>query len=167
MAQFKVSSVLPVTPLQMPITVAIVEDNSLIRSTLTRVIAESGDCECVCTSGTAERALKTIPKHKPDVVLMDIELPTSSGIECTASLKRILPESQILILTVYNDNDQIFNALEAGASGYLLKRSSPEEIMNAVRDVHQGGSPMSSEIARKVVHHFRKPSVENPELRSL
>jgi DNA-binding NarL/FixJ family response regulator len=101
--------------------------------------------------------LKVIPRHRPDVVIMDIELPGISGIECTARLKRVLPETQVLILTVYTDTRQIFKALEAGASGYLLKRATPDEIARSILDVKNGGAPMSAEIARKVVQSFRKP----------
>jgi len=141
----------------MSITVAIVEDNTALAASLRRMLNESGVCECVGTSPTAEDALRSIPRLSPDVVIMDIELPDLSGIACTARLKQIDPALQILILTVYNDNRKIFEALEAGASGYLLKRSSPDEIVRAVRDVKEGGAPMSAEIARKVVQSFRKP----------
>jgi len=140
----------------MSTTVAIVEDNAALAASLRRVLNESEDCECVGTFSTAEDALQTIPRHSPDVVLMDIELPTISGIACTARLKQLNPSLQILILTVYNDHRKIFEALAAGASGYLLKRSSPEEIVRAVRDVKEGGAPMSAEIARKVVQSFRR-----------
>src|SRR5579859_2399549 len=99
----------------MQTTIAIVEDNAAVCASLERIIADSGSCKCVGTSHNAEDALHSIPKHNPDVVIMDIELPDFSGIECTARLKRMLPELQILILTVYNDNEQIFKALEAGA----------------------------------------------------
>jgi DNA-binding NarL/FixJ family response regulator len=141
----------------MPTTVAIVEDNAPLAASLRRVLNAADDCECVGTSSTAEEALRTIPRLQPDVVIMDIELPDTSGIACTARLKELDPSLQILILTVYNDNRKIFEALEAGASGYLLKRSSADEIVRAVRDVKEGGSPMSAEIARKVVQSFRKP----------
>lgn len=141
----------------MPISVAIVEDNAAVAASLERAITAAEDCRVVSTSGDAEHALRTIPKLRPDVVVMDIELPGISGIECTARLKRILPETQILMVTVYTDTQQIFRALEAGASGYLLKRATPEEIMRSIHDVKNGGSPMSAEIARKVVQSFRKP----------
>jgi DNA-binding NarL/FixJ family response regulator len=151
----------------MPITVAIVEDNAGVCASLERIIADSESCQCVDTSRNAASALRSIPKHKPDVVIMDIELPDISGIECTARLKRLMPELQILILTVYKDNEQIFKALEAGASGYLLKRSSPGEIIGAIDDVKTGGSPMSAEIARKVVQYFHKTAVPDPAIQSL
>ncbi len=148
-------------------TVAIVEDNSAVSSSLKKVLADSGEYECVCISASAEDALKLVPKHEPDLVIMDIELPEMSGIECTSKIKRLLPETQILILTVYKNSDSIFKALEAGASGYLLKRSTPEEILGALREVKEGGAPMSGEIARKVVQYFRKPVSPNPEIQSL
>lgn len=150
----------------MPTTVAIVEDNAAVSSSLKRVLANSGKYECVCVCANAEDALKLVPKHAPDVVIMDIELPEMSGIECTARLKTQLPETQILILTVYKNSNSIFKALEAGASGYLLKRSTPEQILSALHDVKEGGAPMSGEIARKVVQHFRKPA-PNLEIQSL
>jgi DNA-binding NarL/FixJ family response regulator len=142
----------------MPISVAIVEDNVAVCASLERVIAAAKEFTCLSTSRDAEHALLAIPKKKPDVVIMDIELPGISGIECTARLKRLLPELRILILTVYKDHEQIFKALEAGASGYLLKRSSSEEILRAIRDVKEGGAPMSAEIAAKVVQSFHKPA---------
>ena len=141
----------------MSIRVAIVEDNSAVSASLSRVVSGSSDCTCVGTCGNAKEALRSIPAWKPDVVIMDIELPDGSGIECTSILKQQIPGLQILILTVYNDSKQIFRALEAGASGYLLKRSSPQEILHALRDVREGGSPMTAEIARKVVQSFRRP----------
>jgi len=150
----------------MPTTVAIVEDNAAVSSSLKRVLANSGKYECVCACANAEDALKLVPKHAPDVVIMDIELPEMSGIECTARLKQKLPETQILILTVYKNSNSIFKALEAGASGYLLKRSTPEQILSALHDVKEGGAPMTGEIARKVVQHFRKPA-PNLEIQSL
>jgi DNA-binding NarL/FixJ family response regulator len=148
-------------------TVAIVEDNAAVSNSLKKVLADSGEYECVCICPNAEDALKLVPKNEPDVVIMDIELPEMSGIECTARLKRQLPETQILILTVYKNSDSIFKALEAGASGYLLKRSTPDEILSALREVKEGGAPMSGEIARKVVQYFRKPVAPNPEIQSL
>ena len=146
----------------MTTTIAIVEDNVGVCALLMRVISETADCKCVCASNCGEDAMKTIPKHRPDVVIMDIELPDFSGIECTARLKQMMPDIQILILTVYKDYDQIFSALKAGASGYLLKRSSPDQIIQAVRDVKEGGAPMSAEIARKVVQSFQKPAMASP-----
>lgn len=141
-----------------PIAVAIVEDNAAVCASLERVIGQAGDCRCVSISRNGAHALRTVPKHQPDVVIMDINLPDVSGIECTARLKQLHPRLQILILTVYDDRRQIFKALEAGASGYLLKRSAPDEIVRAIRDVKAGGAPMSAEIARKVVQSFHRPA---------
>lgn len=147
----------------MKTTVAIVEDNSAISASLERVIGSSDDMRCVAVSANAEHALRTVPQHQPDVVLMDIELPGISGIECTARMRRLLPQVRILILTVYKDHDQIFRALEAGASGYLLKRSSTEEILRAIRDVKAGGAPMTAEIAAKVVQSFHRAPTQRSE----
>jgi len=149
------------------ITVAIVEDNAAVCASLERMINASDRCRCVSTSRNGEQALQAIPQHQPDVVIMDINLPGLTGIECTARLKRQLPRCQVLVLTVYNDSRQIFSALEAGASGYLLKRSAPEAIVQAVCDVHAGGSPMSAEIARKVVQSFQRPAAPPNEMETL
>ena len=150
------------------IDVAIVEDNAAVRASLEQLIAESGSCRCVGSSCDAERALESIPVQRPHVVVMDLELPGLSGTECTARLKTMMPDLQILVLTVYHNGEQIFKALEAGASGYLLKRSSPKEIVQAIRDVSSGGAPMSAEIARKVVQSFHRARVTpDPEIQSL
>jgi DNA-binding NarL/FixJ family response regulator len=139
-----------------PITVAIVEDNAAVCASLEKMLNASDRCRCVSTSRNGAQALKAIPKLRPDVVIMDINLPDLTGIECTTRLKAQLPRTQFLVLTVYNDSRQIFQALEAGASGYLLKRSTSEAIVQAVCDVHAGGAPMSAEIARKVVQSFQR-----------
>ena len=144
----------------MPIRVAIVEDNEEIRASLERVIGRAAGLEWVGSWPSGELAVQMLPPLRPDVVVMDIGLPDISGIECTARLKARLPDTQVLIFTVYGDNEKVFQALEAGASGYLLKRSSPAEIRQAILDVHQGGAPMSGEIARKVVQSFRKERSE-------
>ena len=140
----------------MRIRVAIVEDNEEIRVSLERVIGRTAGLEWVGSWPNGELAVQMLPPLRPDVVVMDIGLPDISGIECTARLKARLPETQVLIFTVYGDNEKVFQALEAGASGYLLKRSRPAEIRQAILDVQQGGAPMSGEIARKVVQSFRK-----------
>jgi DNA-binding NarL/FixJ family response regulator len=119
--------------------------------------------KCVCVCQTAAEALRQIPKIVPDVVIMDIRLPDRSGIECTARLKRVLPNTQIMMYTVNEDNDQIFEALKAGASGYLLKSATPAEILESLVDIQHGGAPMSSEIARKVVSSFRKIGNSNAQ----
>ena len=142
------------------ITVAIVEDNNGLRTTLEKFVAKSPDFKIVGCCDTAEEALAKFPTLKPEVVLMDIHLPGRSGIECTRRLRDVCPETQVLILTVYDDQENILNALKAGASGYLLKRASPQEILQAIKDVKEGGAPMSSQIARKVVASFRE---EPPE----
>jgi RNA polymerase sigma factor (sigma-70 family) len=141
-------------------TVAIIEDSPGIRKSLQEWVDSAPGYRCVGTCGDAETALKEIPKLAPDVVLMDIHLPGESGIACTARLKSIMPEIQIIVVTVYRDRDLLFQALKAGASGYLLKRSSPEEILRAIAEVRSGGAPMTGEIARMVVETFQKPAVE-------
>lgn len=138
------------------IKVAIVEDNKTTREGLETIVNLSPDFRCVCTCATAEEALRVLPRHAPDLVLMDIQLPNMSGVECVAKLKELLPSMQAIMVTVYEDPDRIFRALRAGASGYLLKRSSPEEVLNAMREVVQGGGAMSGEIARKVIGYFRE-----------
>jgi DNA-binding NarL/FixJ family response regulator len=139
------------------IRVAIVEDNKVIRESLAAYVHKAPELRCVRTCGTAEEALEVLPDEKPDVVLMDIQLPNQSGIECTARLKQLLPGVRIIMVTVYGDPDLIFKALSAGACGYLLKRCTPEELITAVREVQQGGAPMSREIARKVISYFQDP----------
>lgn len=135
--------------------IAIVEDNKVIRESLASYVHRDPELRCVCTCGSAEEALETLPQQRPDVVLMDIQLPNQSGIECTAKLKQLLPEVRIIMVTVYGNPDLIFKALSAGACGYLLKRCTPEELITAVREVQQGGAPMSREIARQVIAFFQ------------
>lgn len=138
------------------IRVAIVEDNKGIRESLAAYVRKAAaEMECVCACGTAEEALELLPQHRPDVVLMDIQLPNASGIECTARLKQRLPEIKIIMVTVYGNPERIFKALRAGACGYLLKCCAPEELLDAVREVQEGGAPMSREIARKVITYFQ------------
>src|SRR6266850_8327331 len=136
--------------------VAIVEDNAVMRKSFRQWIDASPDFRCVFACATAEEALAEIPRLKPDVVLMDINLPGESGIACTARLKEALPEIQVIMVTVYRNQELIFQALQAGACGYLLKRSSPEELLKAIAEVRSGGAPMTSEIARMVVEAFQK-----------
>ncbi len=137
-------------------TVAIVEDNAVMRKTFRQWIDAAPGFRCVFACATAEEALAEIPRLKPDVVLMDVHLPGESGIACTARLKEKLPGVQVIILTVYRNQELIFQALQAGACGYLLKRSSPEELLQAIAEVLSGGAPMTSEIARMVVEAFQK-----------
>ena len=157
----------------MMTSVAIVEDNNDFRATLARYLNEAPGYKCVFACSTAEEALQKIPLLLPDVVLMDVHLPNMSGVDCTRRLKELCPTVQILILTVYEDNEKIFGALKAGAGGYLLKRADPErrlrpdtpveradpaDILRAIQDVKQGGAPMSNQIARRVVQSFRENS---------
>jgi len=140
----------------MPITVSIVEDNDQLRGTLARVLNRADGFSCASQYANAEDALKELPRVRPDVVLMDINLPGMNGVECVRQLKILLPEVQVMMLTVYEDTENIFNALAAGASGYLLKRTSSKELLEAIHDVRRGGSPMTMHIARKVVQSFQK-----------
>ena len=136
--------------------IAIVEDNAVMRETFRQWINASPNLRCVFACATAEEAVAEIPRLKPDVVLMDVHLPGESGIVCTARLKEELPDLQVIMLTVYRNQELIFQALQAGASGYLLKRSSPTELLTAIAEVRSGGAPMTSEIARMVVEAFQK-----------
>lgn len=147
--------------------IAIVEDNKTIRESLAEFAQSDPEISCICACSTAEEALKVIPKHQPNIVLMDIQLPNMSGIECCAQLKRLLPTVQIIMVTVYEDTERIFKALRAGACGYLLKRCTPEELVSAIREVQQGGAPMSREIARKVIFSFQEPLVASEEVEDL
>jgi DNA-binding NarL/FixJ family response regulator len=147
--------------------IGIVEDNKTIRESLIEFVQSDPDFSCVCACATAEEALKVIPKHQPEIVLMDIQLPHSSGIECTAQIKQLMPSLQIIMVTVYEDTDRIFKALRAGACGYLLKRCTPEELISAVREVREGGAPMSREIARKVITSFQEPLTMVAEVEDL
>ena len=147
--------------------VAIVEDNKTIRESLMEFIQADSEFCCVCACATAEEALKVIPKHEPEIVLMDIQLPNMSGIDCIAQLKQILPSVHIIMVTVYEDTERIFKALRAGACGYLLKRCAPEELISAIREVQQGGAPMSREIARKVIASFQEPLTAAMEVEDL
>jgi RNA polymerase sigma factor (sigma-70 family) len=138
------------------ITVSIVEDDPRVRESLAGLISRAPGFECVSHYPTGEEALIGIPKVKPEVVLMDINLPGMSGIDCVRKLKAVEPSCQIMMLTVYENTEQIFKALANGASGYLLKATAPEELLSAIQDVHRGGSPMTSHIARKVVQSFQQ-----------
>src|SRR3989442_15316703 len=146
----------------MPITVSIVEDNEQLRNTLARVLNRSEGLRCLSHYPNAEDALKDLPQVKPEVILMDINLPGINGVECVRRLKQLLPQLQVIMLTVYEDTENIFSALAAGATGYLLKRTKGTELLGAIREVHRGGSPMTTHIARKVTQSFLKtgPSVQ-------
>lgn len=138
--------------------VGLVEDSAQLRRQLKHLLSRAPGIKCVCDCGSAEEALQKLPAAAPDVVLMDVNLPGISGIGCTARLKQLMPSLQVIMLTVYEDGDNIFSALKAGACGYLLKRSSPAEILDAVISVRQGGVPMTGEIARKVIMTFQTPA---------
>jgi DNA-binding NarL/FixJ family response regulator len=143
-------------PPNAPYKVALVEDQSRVRESWTRLINSLADFSCVCACATGEEAVRLLPPERPNVVLMDIFLPRMSGIECTTRLKEALPETQIVILTAMDDQELVFMALEAGADGYLLKRTKPSEMRSALLDVLGGGAPMSSQIARRVIESFRR-----------
>jgi DNA-binding NarL/FixJ family response regulator len=151
----------------MPIKIAIVEDNEEIREGLAVLINGSPGFVCVATYPNAEEALQDLPNDPPDVVLMDIRLPKMSGIECVARLKERQPELQIMMLTMYEDDDLIFKSLAAGASGYILKKTPPSELLEAIRNLHNGGSPMSSQIARKVVQAFQQAGRSHQDTENL
>jgi DNA-binding NarL/FixJ family response regulator len=140
----------------MPINVSIVEDSDKFRETLARVLNRAEGFRCLSSYPNAEEALKALPQDKPNVVLMDINLPGMNGVECVRQLKAAAPALQVMMLTVYEDTENIFNALAAGASGYMLKRTARDELLEAIREVHRGGSPMTTHIARKVVQSFQR-----------
>jgi len=142
----------------MSISVSIVEDNDQLRATLARVLNRAEGFRCLSHYANAEEALKDLPRVHPDVVLMDINLPGMNGVQCVRQLKTLLPQIQVMMLTVYEDTENIFNALAAGASGYMLKRTSSKELLEAIQDVQRGGSPMTMHIARKVVQSFQHTS---------
>jgi DNA-binding NarL/FixJ family response regulator len=149
------------------IRVSVVEDDARVRGSFSRLVDRSQGFCCVSQHRTAEEALDELPGVRPDVVLMDINLPGISGVDCVRRLKTLLPQAQVVMLTVYEDTDLIFGALAAGATGYLLKRTPPDELLRGIRDVHRGGSPMTSHIARKVVQSFRRTDQEQSDVDAL
>ena len=151
----------------MPIKVAIVDDDDGVRTKLGHAVARFGGCACVGQFASGEEALVGLPAAAPDVVLMDINLPGMNGIECVRQLKQAHPEIEFIMLTVYEDTESVFNALAAGASGYLLKLATRQELLEAIQRVHAGGSPMTSHIARKVVQSFRHPAPMETETTQL
>ena len=146
----------------MPINISLVEDNHQLRGTLARLLDGAEGFRCISQYASAEDALAGLPKDKPDIVLMDINLPGMNGVECVRRLKQIAPEIAAVMLTAYEDTENIFNALAAGATGYLLKRAPRAELLDAIREVRRGGSPMTTHIARKVVQSFQKESASVP-----
>jgi len=151
----------------MQIKVAIVDDDEGIRSSLAALIRRAPDFKLTGEYPNAETALKEIPRHPPNVVLMDINMPGMNGVQCVEQLKVLMPTVQVLMLTVYEDSDSLFNSLRAGASGYLLKRTAAARLLEAIKDVHAGGSPMTPQLARRVVQFFTKPVKEDPGVAKL
>lgn len=139
---------------QEKITVSIVEDTEDIREALRILINGSTGFECFHVYADAEEALDKMPANEINVVLMDINLPKMDGIECMKTLKPVMHDAQFMMYTVCDDDDNIFNALQSGASGYILKRTYPAQVLEAIRELHEGGSPMSSEIARRVIYYM-------------
>ena len=146
------------------IRVGLVEDDEGIRASLGDILGRSKTCHLVCSCADAESALTTLAQHQPEVVLMDINLPGMNGIECVRQLKKRLPAAQVIMLTVYGDNERLFCSLMAGASGYLLKSTPSAKLLEAIQDVRAGGSPMTPQIARRVVQYFRTISQPASEL---
>lgn len=150
------------------ISVCIVDDNRDLRNALEEIISMSEGYECVGTLGTAEEAIRQIPELQPDVVLMDINLGTEeSGIDCVRVLKQQVPATNFMMCTVYEEDEKIFQALSAGASGYILKKTAPARLLGAIRELYQGGAPMSSQIARKVVAAFQGKPAASSETEAL
>lgn len=151
----------------MSIAISIVEDQHAMRESLVEWVGSAPGLRCVGSHASAEEALRDIPDEKPDVVLMDINLPHMNGIQCVSRLKELLPKTQVLMLTTYDEGDMIFDSLRAGANGYLLKNMPRNELVEAVQQVHAGGAPMSLQIARKVINHFHQPKKSAAELDQL
>jgi DNA-binding NarL/FixJ family response regulator len=147
--------------------VAVVEDSNTTRDALRAIIDLESDFECVATCSTGEEALKILPKVFPALVLMDIQLPGISGIDCVRRLRELMPDVLIVMVTVYEDPVRIFSALRAGANGYLLKRSTPEEMITAIREVRRGGGAMSGGVVMKVIQYFSEQERKDHELDSL
>ncbi len=148
-------------------SVIIVEDDPRLREQLAKIIETARDIVCIGAYASAEEALPEISKKIPDVVLMDIKLPGMTGIQCVVEIKKLFPAMQVIMVTIYEESERIFHALKAGASGYIIKSDSPEQLPEAIRDVYKGGAPMSSSIARKVVHHFHLIGVSPQETENL
>jgi DNA-binding NarL/FixJ family response regulator len=153
---------------RMAIKVSIVDDDPRVRANLARAVDKSEEFQCVGQFESAEDAIARLPACSPEVVLMDINMPPgSNGIECVRRLKAECPKIEFIMLTVYEDTESVFNALSAGASGYLLKQAAREELFEAIKQVNTGGSPMTSHIARKVVQAFRQPTSSDNETAKL
>ena len=150
-----------------PVTVSIVEDLEEVREALNRLISQSDKCCYVAGYNNAEQAEKEIPLHPPDIVIMDINLPGMSGIECIRRIKEKCNDTQFMMFTIYEDDDKVFEALKAGAHGYLLKKTPKEKLLEALEELYNGGSPMSTNIARKVIEAFEKKNRPSQELNML
>ena len=148
------------------ISIAIIEDDNVTRETLKSIIQTTDGFECAGTFADAESGLEFLTGNPADIVLMDIHLPVMDGIECVRQLKQVQPEIQFIMCTIFQDDESVFNALKAGATGYLLKNDDPGKIIDAIRELHAGGSPMTPQIARRVLESFNKPSV-NEEIHQL
>ena len=144
-------------PAEPDIRIAVVEDDKTVREGLTMLLNGSTGYACCAAYGSGEEALEGVPVTQPDVVLMDINLPGINGIECILRLKEQGLQAQFIMLTVFEDSDAVFQSLSAGATGYLLKQTPPAKLLEAIKEIHNGGSPMSGEIARKVVLSFQHP----------
>lgn len=142
----------------MKINVGIVEDDREVRENWAKVLNAHPKLKCVADCESGEAALKIIPACRPEVVLMDINLPGMSGVHCTALLKKQLPKTHVLMVTIYSNNNSVFEALKAGASGYILKNNSSEEVIRSIIEVVEGGAPMTGQIARRVIEAFRRPA---------
>ena len=151
----------------MSISIAIVEDQRALRESLVEWLDHAPGIRCVGAYASGEEALREIPEKKPEVVLMDINLPGMNGIRCVARLKERSPKTLVLMLTTYDEGDMIFDSLRAGANGYLLKNMPREELVEAVQQVHSGGAPMSLQVARKVINHFHQPKKTVSEIEQL
>jgi DNA-binding NarL/FixJ family response regulator len=151
----------------MSIHVALVEDNNDLRMSMKSLLKRSARLRVVADYSDAESALADLPKHKPDVVLMDVKLPKMDGVECVRLLKNQLPQVLVIMLTIHDDNDSLFNSILAGADGFLLKDTVPSRIVEAIEEVCQGGSPMTPQIARRIVQRFRKGDPEPANVESL
>jgi DNA-binding NarL/FixJ family response regulator len=142
----------------MRIKVGLVEDDAIARNSWVTLLNAHPQLSCIADCATAEEAIQRLPEAKPDVIMMDINLPGMSGIKCTAQLKALLPRVHILMVTAFSNDDYIFEALKAGASGYLLKSKSADEVSDAILNVMEGGVPMTGQIARRVIAVFRQPA---------
>jgi DNA-binding NarL/FixJ family response regulator len=145
----------------MMISIAIIEDDKITRDTLKFLIQSTEGFELAGSFGDAETGLEFLIKNPADIALMDINLPGMDGIECVRQLKAVHPEMQFIMCTIFRDDDSVFNALKAGATGYLLKNDDPGKIIDAIHEIHNGGSPMTPQIARRVLESFKRPAVDD------